>query len=154
MHTNERQPVFRLPYQDFPRLYRRARQGQKLGQFEVVGLLAVDPGKPRVLRLVFLQNRAVVPCKWTLLKRDIANSSQGLQANGLRTVGLFHSHPLSYAKLGPHDRRSTPVGWCHLVYDVCALEPRLYIVRRQNGRREIEEIPLTVERSSRIERRG
>ena len=45
------------------------------------------------------------------------------------------------------DRRSTPTGWHHLVYDVCGVEARLFVVRRRNGRRQIEEVPLSVERS-------
>jgi hypothetical protein len=65
----------------------------------------------------------------------------------LRIVGLFHSHPLPEAMLGSRGRRNTPTGWHHLVYDVCALEPRLFVVRRRAGRRYTEEVRLSVQRS-------
>jgi proteasome lid subunit RPN8/RPN11 len=119
-----------------------------MNQFEVVGLLAVDPAEPGALRLAFLRNRATVPCKWELRKTDITEGRRVLEGSGLRAVGLFHSHPVSPAKLGLRDRRGTPTGWKHLVYDVCALELRLYVVRRRRGRREVEEVPLTVDRSA------
>lgn len=138
---------FHLPHREFRRLYRRARKAQQANHFEVVGLLVINPAEPRVLRLVFLRNRAVRPCAWELRREDIRKCHRTLKASGFRTVGLFHSHPLSYARLGPGDRRNTPAGWRHLVYDVCALEPRLYMVRQRNGRRRVDELPLTVERS-------
>ena len=139
---------FHLQYGEFRRLSRRARHAQRANQFEVVGLLAVSPSKPRILRLVFLRNHATEPCQWELRGEDIKKCRRTLRANGFRSIGLFHSHPLTYATLGPRDRRNTPSGWYHLVYDVCALDPRLYVVRRRNGRRRVDEIPLTVERST------
>ena len=138
---------FHLPYREFRRLSRRARDAQRANQFEVVGLLAVSPSTPHILRLVFLRNRASEPCQWELRAEDIRKCRQTLKRNGFRSIGLFHSHPLTYGTLGPRDRRNTPSGWRHLVYDVCALDPRLYMVRRRNGRRSVVEIPLTVERS-------
>lgn len=34
-----------------------------------------------------------------------------------------------------------------MVYDVCKLEPKLYRIRRRKGRRRIEQLALSVERS-------
>jgi proteasome lid subunit RPN8/RPN11 len=68
-------------------------------------------------------------------------------AAGLRTVGVFHSHPVGYAKLGPRDKRSAPLNCLHLVYDVYALDPKLWRVIRRGKRRAVVEIPLRVQRS-------
>src|SRR4029453_18053119 len=116
---------------------------------EVVGLLAVPRASPRVLRLTCLQNRAHAPSTWQLHRKDILLARRRLAALGLRTVGLFHSHPVSSAVLGPRDRRNTPTRWTHLVYDMCALEPRLYLRRWQDGRRRVQELHLAEERSRR-----
>lgn len=140
---------FRLPFREFRRLSRRARSAREANHFEIVGLLAVDSLEPRTLRLVFLRNRATEPGRWQLSLEDIAECRRALRASGLRAIGLFHSHPLSPANLGRRDQRSTPTGWCHLVYDVCALDARLYTVRRREGRRTVKRAPLLVERSSR-----
>jgi proteasome lid subunit RPN8/RPN11 len=139
---------FHLPHREFRRLSRRARDAQRANHFEVVGLLALSPSKPHVLHLAFMRNRAVRPGRWELRKGDIAECRRALKGSGSRAIGLFHSHPLTYARLGRGDRRNTPTGWYHLVYDVCALEARLFVVRRKNGRRQVEETPLTVERST------
>ena len=119
----------------------------------MVGLLGVEPAKPRQLRLFFLKNRSDQPGRWELRNEDIVQSCHELRKCGLRAIGLFHSHPLSDARLGARDRRNTPMGWHHLVYDVCALAARLFVVRRRNGRRAIEELELSIERSPRDVRR-
>lgn len=49
------------------------------------------------------------------------------------SIGFFHSHPLTYAKLEPCDRRNTPSSV--ISYDVCALETRQYVVRRRKSMR-------------------
>jgi hypothetical protein len=119
-------------------------------QMEVVGLLAVHRASPSVLRLTFLPNRTHAPCTWQLHSKDILLARRRLAALGLRTVGLFcFTRPVSSAVLGPRDRRNTPTRWTHLVYDVCALEPRLYLLRWQDERRKVQELHLTVERSRR-----
>jgi proteasome lid subunit RPN8/RPN11 len=93
-----------------------------------------------------MKNLAEEPCRWELLPSDIDVYRRDLRARGFRVIGLFHSHPLTQAKLGPRDRRNTPTGWTHLVYDVCGREPRLYAVRRRGGRRHLDALALTVER--------
>jgi proteasome lid subunit RPN8/RPN11 len=143
--------AFYLPFREFRRLARRARDAQRAKQFEVVGLLATKPSTTRVLHLVFLRNRATRPCQWKVRSEDVAASRHALERDGFRAIGLFHSHPITKATLGPRDRRSTPSGWYHLVFDVCALEPRLYVVRRfANRRLRTEEVLIIVERSNRI----
>jgi hypothetical protein len=142
------QRSFRLPQAEFQRLHRRARRAQKRNQMEVVGLLAVHRASPSVLRLKFLQNRAHAPCTWQLHRKDILLASQTCGAR-LTNCWIVFSHPVSSAVLGPRDRRNTPTRWTHLVYDVCALGPRLYLLRWQDGRRRVQELHLTVERSRR-----
>ena len=115
----------------------------------MVGLLAHVRSQPEALRLVFLENRATSPGRWELEWDDVSISRQELQSRGLRAIGLFHSHPVSPAILGARDRRSTPTGWLHLVYDVCALDPRLYRIRQRGRRRELQELVLITERSRR-----
>jgi proteasome lid subunit RPN8/RPN11 len=140
--------MFRLTHREFRRLSRRARTAKRANHLEVVGLLASSLEEPLLLRLFFLKNRASRPGRWELRKQDVVDGRRALRRSGLRAIGLFHSHPLTAATLGPRDRRSTPTGWHHLVYDVCGLDARLYVLRRRNGRRRVEELPLLVERSN------
>jgi proteasome lid subunit RPN8/RPN11 len=113
----------------------------------VVGLLATPCDLPRLLTLVFLENLAEEAGRWELRRDHIARVRRELRGRGLRVIGLFHSHPLTEAILGPRDRRNTPTGWLHLVYDVCGLEPKLYVIRRRKGRRRAEQLALSVARS-------
>jgi proteasome lid subunit RPN8/RPN11 len=140
-------PLFYLPFSEFRRLHRRARRAQQLGHLEVVGLLVTADGKPNVLTLAFLDNCAAGAGHWELRRDEVARVRRELRVRGLRVRGLFHSHPVSEAILGVRDRRNTPTGWAHLVYDVCGLEPKLYKIRRRKGRRRVEQLALTVGRS-------
>jgi proteasome lid subunit RPN8/RPN11 len=142
--------LFHLPFNEFRRLHRRALRAQKRAHLEVVGLLAAAPGELRVLRLAFLVNHARASGQWEVRQEEIAKLRRELITRGLRVVGLFHSHPITQATLEGRDRRNTPTGWAHLVYDVCGLEPRLYMIRRRKGRRRVEALTLSVERSRRI----
>jgi proteasome lid subunit RPN8/RPN11 len=135
-----------LPFKEFRQLRRRAEKAQKIGHFEVVGLLTTAR-RSRTLKLVFLTNATTEPGRWELRWEDLAAERRLLRSRGLRIIGLFHSHPLAAATLGSRDRRSTPTGWAHLVYDVCGMEPRLYKVRKRKGRRQLVEVPLNVRRS-------
>jgi proteasome lid subunit RPN8/RPN11 len=110
----------------------------------VVGLLVTADGKPNVLTLVFLDNHAAASGRWEVRRDEIASVRRELLGHGLRVRGLFHSHPVSEAILGVRDRRNTPTGWAHLVYDVCGLEPKLYRIRRRKGRRRVEQLALSV----------
>ena len=139
--------LFHLPFLELRRLHRRALQAQKRDQLEVVGLLFSAAEKPNVLRLVFLENVAGEPGRWEVRRDHIARVRRELRRRGLRVLGLFHSHPVTEAILGVRDRQNTPTGWAHLVYDVCGLEPRLFIIRRRKGRRRVERLALSVGRS-------
>jgi proteasome lid subunit RPN8/RPN11 len=140
---------FHLPYREFRRLHRRARHAQQRDHGEVVGLLSTRDSGHGALALTFLPNRAQGSGRWEVDLSDLTRLRKELRAQGSRVVGLFHSHPLGYATLGPNDRRSTPTGWMHLVYDVCGLEPRLFSVRRVKGRRRVVMLTVTVQRSQR-----
>ena len=139
--------MFHLPFIELRRLHRRALRAQKRKQREVVGLLVSAAEKPNVLRLVFLENVAGEPGRWEVRREQIARVRLELRERGHRIRGLFHSHPLTEAILGTRDRQSTPTGWAHLVYDVCGSQPRLFIIRRRNGRRRVEQLALSVGRS-------
>lgn len=139
--------LFHLPFREFRRLHDRAHRAQKRGHLEVVGLLATTNRRPGVLTLVFLRNLARVPGSWKVGRDQITTVRRRLRRGGLRVRGLFHSHPLTEATLGLRDRRNTPTGWVHLVYDVCGREPRLYGIRQRKGRRSVEQLALSVERS-------
>ena len=143
----KRPDAFHLPFSEFRRLHRRALQAQKRGHLEVAGVLATSGDTPRILTLVFLENLASESGRWEVRRDQIARVRGELRERGLQFLGLFHSHPLSEAILGRRDLRNTPTGWAHLVYDVCGLEPRLYVVRRRNGRRRVERVTLSVGRS-------
>lgn len=141
--------LFHLPFIELRRLHRRALQAQKRDQLEVVGLLVRADEKPNVLRLVFLENVSADPGRWEVRRDQIARVRRELRGRRLRVLGLFHSHPLTEAIVGVRDRQNTPTGWAHLVYDVCGLEPRLFIIRRRKGRRRVERLALSVGRSRR-----
>jgi proteasome lid subunit RPN8/RPN11 len=96
----------------------------------------------------FLPNQSKNDGSFLLETADIREARRKIKATGLRQVGVFHSHPVGYAHLGPRDRKSTPQNWLHLVYDVCALEPKLWRVIRHGRRRAVIEVPLVVQRSS------
>lgn len=139
--------AFELEHREFRRLHRRAKRAQQADCVEVVGLLAIDERRPSSLRLVFLSNAATKPGSWAIVPTVLSGAMRVATQRGLVVVGLFHSHPLSTAVLGVRDRKSTPSGWLHMVHDVCALEPRLFRVRRRHGREEITELELQVARS-------
>ena len=114
--------AFILTFNELRRLHGRAWCAQQAGHSEVVGLLATTRRRPRTLRFVFMRNSTDAPGCWKLPTDDMACERQRLRKRGWQTIGLFHSHPLTYAVLGPRDCRSTPTGWVHLVYDVSARE--------------------------------
>ena len=124
-----------VPRGEWRRLQHRARQAQRSDHSEVVGLLAISRARPETIRFVFLPNEAPKPGAWKLEWRTIAAARQRLRLSGSKVIGIFHSHPIGKASLGARDRRSTPTGWAHLVYDVCGREARLFLMRSVNGRR-------------------
>jgi proteasome lid subunit RPN8/RPN11 len=61
----------------------------------------------------------------------LARLRRKLQAEGTKTIGYFHSHPISRANPSRSDVQATPRGAFHLIYDVCGREARLwYFVKR------------------------
>jgi proteasome lid subunit RPN8/RPN11 len=99
------------------------------------------------LALAFLPNHAGRPGTFLLHPEEVSRERRKAKARRKRIVGLFHSHPLSRATLGPGDRRGATLNWLQLVYDVCGLEARLWRVYRRSGRRRVASIPLRVVRS-------
>ena len=134
-----------LPYREFRRLHDRAYRAQQRGQSEVVGVLVA--GARGRLRLTFLRNHSNRPGHFVVQTEEVAVASRRARSRGARVVGIFHSHPVSPATLGPGDRRGAVLNALQLVYDVCGREARLWRVYRRAGRRRVKEITLRVERS-------
>jgi proteasome lid subunit RPN8/RPN11 len=137
--------IWVLPYRELRRLHGRAYRAQQRDHSEVAGLLV--SGMRQRLALAFLPNHAGRPGSFLLNPEEVARERRKAKARGKRIVGLFHSHPLSRATLGPGDRRGATLNWLQLVYDVCGREARLWRVYRRLGRRRVASIPLRVVRS-------
>ena len=138
---------YRLPHQEFRRLHRRAYAAQQRGHFEVCGLLVVRRRAPSRLGLCFMKNMVTNAGQFLLDDRQVSVQRAIARRGGHRVVGMFHSHPVGYARLGPRDRRATPTNWLHLVHDVCGVEPKLWRIVRRRARRTVVEVPIAVERS-------
>jgi proteasome lid subunit RPN8/RPN11 len=137
-----------LPYREFRRLHGRAFRAQQRDQFEVIGVLLERPR--RRLGLSFLRNHSDRPGHFEFGVSEVASVRREARLRGTRVVGFFHSHPVSPATLGPTDRREAVLNSLHLVYDVCGLDARLWRVTRRAGRRQVNEVALSVERSRRV----
>lgn len=133
-----------LPYAELRRLQSRALRAQRRDFSEVAGLLV--SGSRRRLKLWFLPNHSAHAGHFTIELDDVAAARRRARSRGARVVGLFHSHPLSRAVLGPGDRRGAVLNWLRLVYDVCERDVRLWRVYRHNGRRRVREVGMQVER--------
>jgi proteasome lid subunit RPN8/RPN11 len=133
-----------LPYREFRRLHSRAYRAQQRDQSEVVGVLL--SGAKRRLMLSFLKNHSDRSGHFVVEMADIALERRRARSRRLRFVGLFHSHPVSEATLGPGDCRAATLNWLQLVYDVCGREARLWRVCRRAGRRHTTEARLRIER--------
>jgi proteasome lid subunit RPN8/RPN11 len=136
-----------LPYREFRRLHARAYRAQQRDQSEVVGLLV--SGVRRRLGLAFLKNHSDRPGRFEVQRAAVTAERQRARSRGARVVGLFHSHPVSPATLGPGDRRGAMPNSLQLVYDVCGLDARLWWVSRRAGRGRVSEVVLKVERGGR-----
>ncbi len=136
-----------LPYREFKRLHQRAYRAQQRDHSEVVGVL-VSRARRR-LGLAFLENHSGRPGHFEVQGAAVTAERRRARARGARVVGLFHSHPVSAATLGPGDRRGARLNSLQLVYDVCALDARLWWVSRRAGRKRVSEVTLRVERSRR-----
>ena len=134
-----------LPYREFRRLHDRAYRAQRRDQSEVVGVL-VSPARGR-LKLSFLRNHSDRPGHFVVQPEEVVLENRKARSRGARVVGVFHSHPVSPATLGPSDRRGAVLNSLQLVYDVCGREVRLWRVYRRAGRRRVREVELRVERS-------
>jgi proteasome lid subunit RPN8/RPN11 len=107
-------------------------------------VLVAGPG--RRLALSFLRNHAGGPGSFLLQRGEVMEEARRVQARGKCVVGVFHSHPVSHATLGPADRRGATANSLHLVYDVCGCEAMLWRVYRRAGRKRVTAMPLKVVR--------
>jgi len=136
---------FYLPFREWRRLSRRAYAAQQNGQMEIAGLLASDV--KRRLSLFFLKNESDRPGHFELSWEQRRAGQKVIASKGLRFLGIFHSHPVWYAVMGPGDKRGARPNEFHLIYDVCGREARLWKVVLRHRRKNPLEVPLVVERS-------
>jgi proteasome lid subunit RPN8/RPN11 len=142
---SDRTTTFRLPYREWRRLSRRAYRAQKRDHSEVCGLFATD-GSQRLV-LFFLANESARPGHFEVSWDAFRRTRKEIRNAGHRYLGLFHSHPISVAVPGAGDIRRAPVNSKHLIYDVCGLDARLWMIVRRGGRKRAVELPLLIERS-------
>jgi proteasome lid subunit RPN8/RPN11 len=136
-----------LPHREFRRLHGRAYRAQQRGHYEVCGVLIVRRRQPTQLALGFLRNHIDKPGSFGLLRSEVAAERAAARRAGRRVIGIFHSHPVWWPRLGPRDRRSTATNMLHLVHDVCGVETKLWRLVRRGQRRHVVEVPLVVHKS-------
>jgi len=126
------------------RLQRRALAAQRRDQGEVCGILFVSPA--RRISLHFLANRSDVRGSFEIAKADLRAARLKSENPKVSFAGIFHSHPVGPAMLGPRDIRETPANWLHLVYDVCGTAPRLWVIRSRSQKKSAVPIELRIRR--------
>jgi len=134
-----------LPFREWRRLRRRAYFSQQNGGHEVSGLFGVRDHIQIVL--VFLKSGSPRPAHFEIDWPEFRRGRNEMQAIGARYLGIFHSHPVSEAILGPGDLRWARPNSRHLVYDVCGCEARLWKVVLRKGRKVPLEVPIRIERT-------
>ena len=122
-------------------LHRRALRAQRLEQGEVCGVLVTD-SKCR-LGLLFLENRNASPGRFEIRSSDLKAAHEAAQAMGKKTVGTFHSHPVSEAVPGRGDLSRAKLNSLMLIYDVCGREVHLWKIKKNRSRRTYEEVPIS-----------
>ena len=140
MKRTQHSPL-RLPFREWRRLRRKSLAAQQLDQSEVCGLLCLN--RIGCLVLHFLENTASKPGGWQLSESTIRGAADNAQWIGLRVLGTFHSHPISWAIPGPSDRRSITMRSWQLIYDVCGTDAKLW---RRDRRGRLRQAPLEIER--------
>lgn len=138
-------PTYTLPFPQWQRLRRRAYAAQQKGLFEVAGLFARDP-KNRI-RLFFIENESQQPCHFEFDSTIFWQTRILIREQKLRYVGIFHSHPITEAQLGPSDIRNARPNSYQLLFDVCGTDAKLWKLRKQGRRKIPVEIPLRIERT-------
>jgi len=139
--------TFVLPFREFRRLHGRAYRAQQRDHLEICGLLYSD--SENQLGLEFMENATSASCHYTLERECVRQVSRDLRNNGKHVLGTFHSHPLGDAIPSRGDLQCGFLHGVELIYDVCALEPRLW--RRLGSRSKpagCRALPLKVERSN------
>ena len=138
---------YHLPYLEYRRLHDRAYRAQQRDHGEVCGVLATDP-KGR-FKLFFLRNESNHPASFGLQESTVDDTRRKVRETGLEAIGIFHSHSVGEAVLGPRDLRLAKARSLQLVYDVCGWEAKLWKIFQRNGRRRATELGLSVERTRR-----
>jgi proteasome lid subunit RPN8/RPN11 len=139
---------FILPYNEKRRLHYHAFRAQQKDQSEVCGVVLV--GLDRKIRLQFLPNLSTSSCSFEVSIRDVNVFKRQVAEQGMRVIGIFHSHIVSEAILGPYDLQEAPLSYMQLIYDICGRQVRMWRIKKITGEKVAIEVPLTVESRSKL----
>jgi proteasome lid subunit RPN8/RPN11 len=89
-----------------------------------------------------MKNYSSKPSHYEVDLDELREVRREMKAHGIRVVGTFHSHPVSYARPGPGDCRSAPLNSLMLVYDVVARSGALWRIVRNGKRKMAKEVDL------------
>jgi proteasome lid subunit RPN8/RPN11 len=134
-----------LPPREKRRLHDRAFRAQQRDHSEVCGALVVDDDKH--CELWFFTNLSNRPRRFDFLASNLRAAKSQARANGKRVIGVFHSHPVGYAKPSKSDLHVVPVGGYQLIYDVCAREVALWRIAKVGHRRVAHRVVLHIGRA-------
>jgi len=138
--SNQASPRYVLLPEQRINLHQRALRAQRLGQAEVCGALVTD-AKCR-LGLLFLDNRTASPGCFKTRSSDLRAAQKAAKSMGKKTIGTFHSHPVSEAVPGRSDLLRAKLNSFMLIYDVCGREVRLWKIKKNNSGRTYKEVPI------------
>jgi proteasome lid subunit RPN8/RPN11 len=124
---------FILPYNEKRRLHYHAFRAQQKDQSEVCGVVLV--GLDRKIRLQFLPNLSASSRSFEVSIRDVNAAKRLVAEQGMRVIGLFHSHIVSEAIPGPYDLQEAPLSYnaAHLRY---LRSPGSHVENKEDNRRQ------------------
>src|SRR5580658_2565672 len=111
---------FKLAKSRFRSFQKAAYRSQQDCHKEICGALLCD--STGNLQLQFIKNLSEQPGRFEIRRKKLLDVSRAVKLDGLKLIGLFHSHPVSGPIPGLNDIKTTPVGFYHLILDVCASE--------------------------------
>ncbi len=125
------------------RLHRLSYRAQQEDHLEVCGVLIVDGN--RRIELRFLRNLSRKSYHYKVNLNHIRPIRELIKPRGMKILGTFHSHPVSYAIPGQGDLDGGFYNRIELIYDVCGREAKLWTFKTKASRKTPIEIPLIIE---------
>jgi proteasome lid subunit RPN8/RPN11 len=110
---------------------------------EVCGALVV--GKDRRIELHFIKNTCNEPYRFEIDMEEIKAIRNSIKGKGKRILGIFHSHPIGGAIPRSRDLRESFYNGYSMIYDICALEARLWRYVKVGKKKRLKEVPLILE---------